>query len=109
MKILSFIEALEIVKKILKHLGLCEVKARPPPQSQCTIAKCPYRLLRFSGPTLRSISIVIRITQLRFMPYDFSKPAKGSKVVACLDWAQIALISNKFKLLKALSYFNLYS
>ena len=31
MKILSFIEDPEIVKKILKHLGLWEVKARPPP------------------------------------------------------------------------------
>ena len=33
MKILSFIEDPEIVKKILKHLGLWEVKARPPPKT----------------------------------------------------------------------------
>jgi hypothetical protein len=33
MKTLSFIEDPEIVKKILKHLGLWEVKARPPPKA----------------------------------------------------------------------------
>ena len=33
MKTLSFIEDPEIVKKILKHLGLWEVKARPPPKT----------------------------------------------------------------------------
>lgn len=32
MKILSFIEDEEVIKKILKHLGLWEVKARPPPK-----------------------------------------------------------------------------
>ncbi len=33
MKILSFIESPEVIKKILKHLGLWEMKARPPPKS----------------------------------------------------------------------------
>jgi len=33
MKILSFIESPEVIKKILKHLGLWEMKARPPPNS----------------------------------------------------------------------------
>jgi len=32
MKIISFIENEEVIKKILKHLGLWEVKARPPPR-----------------------------------------------------------------------------
>jgi hypothetical protein len=31
MKIISVIEDEEIIKKILSHLGLWEVKARPPP------------------------------------------------------------------------------
>jgi hypothetical protein len=33
MRILSFIENEEVIKKILKHLGLWEVKARPPPRA----------------------------------------------------------------------------
>ena len=32
MKIIAFIEQEEIVKKILKHVGLWEVKCRPPPK-----------------------------------------------------------------------------
>ena len=32
MKIISFIEKAAVVKKILKHLGLWEVKSRPPPR-----------------------------------------------------------------------------
>jgi predicted Zn-dependent peptidase len=32
MKIISFIEDEEVIKKILKHFGLWEVKARPPPK-----------------------------------------------------------------------------
>jgi len=34
MKILSFIEAPGLIEKILKHLGLWEVKPRPPPQAK---------------------------------------------------------------------------
>ena len=41
MRILAFIEDEEVIKKILKHLGLWDIKARPP-----------HRLLRFSGPAL---------------------------------------------------------
>jgi hypothetical protein len=37
MRVISFIENPEVVKKILKHLGLWEVKPRPPPR----IAKAP--------------------------------------------------------------------
>jgi hypothetical protein len=33
MKILSFIEDEEVIKKILKHLGLWQIKARPPPRA----------------------------------------------------------------------------
>jgi len=33
MKVISFIEDEDIIKKILKHLGLWEIKARPPPRS----------------------------------------------------------------------------
>jgi len=33
MRILAFIEQPEIIKKILKHLGLWEMKARPPPKT----------------------------------------------------------------------------
>jgi hypothetical protein len=36
MKILSFIEDLEVVKKVLKHLGLWDIKARPPPKATAT-------------------------------------------------------------------------
>jgi hypothetical protein len=33
MKVISVIEQNEIVKKILKHLGLWEIKPRPPPKA----------------------------------------------------------------------------
>ena len=36
MKILSFIESPEVIKKILKHLGLWEVKAMPPPRANAS-------------------------------------------------------------------------
>jgi hypothetical protein len=36
MKILSFIEDPEIVKKILKHLGLWDLKPRPPPKARAS-------------------------------------------------------------------------
>ena len=32
MKVISVIENEQVIEKILKHLGLCEVKARPPPK-----------------------------------------------------------------------------
>lgn len=34
MRIVSFIEDGEVIKKILKHLGLWEVKPRPPPKAK---------------------------------------------------------------------------
>ena len=33
MRILSFIEDEQVIEKILKHLGLWEMKARPPPKA----------------------------------------------------------------------------
>ena len=33
MRILAFIEDQEVIKKILKHLGLWEIRARPPPRA----------------------------------------------------------------------------
>jgi len=33
MKVISVIEQPKVIKKILKHLGLWEVKARPPPKT----------------------------------------------------------------------------
>ncbi len=33
MRILSFIEDEEVIKKILKHLGLWDIKTRPPPRT----------------------------------------------------------------------------
>ena len=36
MKILSFIEDPEVIKKILKHLGLWDIKARPLPKATAT-------------------------------------------------------------------------
>jgi len=33
MRIISFIEDEEVIKKILKHLGLWEIKTRPPPRA----------------------------------------------------------------------------
>jgi hypothetical protein len=43
MKIISFIEDEQIIRKILKHLGLWEVKQRPPPRA---IAP-PPKMLQF--------------------------------------------------------------
>ena len=34
MKVISVIEDEEVIKKILKHLGLWDVKARPPPRKE---------------------------------------------------------------------------
>jgi hypothetical protein len=39
MKIITFIEKAEVVKKILKHLGLWKVKSRPPPRIHSTQAE----------------------------------------------------------------------
>ena len=36
MRLLAFIEDEEVIKKILKHLGLWDQKARPPPKATAT-------------------------------------------------------------------------
>jgi hypothetical protein len=36
MRVISVIEQPEIIQKILKHLGLWEVKARPPPKTNAS-------------------------------------------------------------------------
>lgn len=40
MKIIAFIEQEEVIKKILKHLGLWEFKGRPPPRVHSPPAEC---------------------------------------------------------------------
>jgi len=87
MRILAFIENDQLIKKILKHLGLWEVKARPPPRgnpspsnihidySARTGDRSGPGILRFQLP--RIISTAIRITPLRLMPYDFFKTGYG--------------------------------
>ena len=44
MKIISFIENPEIIKKILKHLGLWDLKARPPPRANALHKSCEQRI-----------------------------------------------------------------
>jgi len=40
MRVISVIEDAEVIRKILKHLDLWEVKARPPPKTNiCTAPK----------------------------------------------------------------------
>lgn len=51
MRIIAFIEDEEVIKKILKHLGLCEVKARPPPKVK---APSPTIYLDDSGSQILS-------------------------------------------------------
>ena len=53
MKILSFIEDPEIIKKILKHLDLWDLKARPPPKANPPHQPGEHRIdysLRVVGP-----------------------------------------------------------
>ena len=47
MKILSFIENQQVIEKILKHLGLWEKKARPPPKTN-THPKCIETYIDYS-------------------------------------------------------------
>ena len=44
MKILAFIEEEQVIKKILKHLGLWEQKARPPPNTTVTPQTPEYNI-----------------------------------------------------------------
>jgi hypothetical protein len=38
----------EVIEKILKHLGLWEMKARPPPKPKASLSNDALRLLRSS-------------------------------------------------------------
>jgi len=77
MRILEFIEDDQVIKKILKHLGLWEVKAMPPPRVNLSPSNIHmiFQLLRFHLP--RIISTAIRITPLRHMLHDFFKTGHG--------------------------------
>lgn len=50
--VVGFIEDKEVIKKILKHLGIWLVKKRPLTQGQCSRSAYPLRLLRFLDPIL---------------------------------------------------------
>ena len=39
MRIIAFIEDEKVIKKILRHLGLWEAKARPPPKVKAPFAR----------------------------------------------------------------------
>ena len=77
MRILAFIENLEINKKILKHLDLWDLKARPPPKrrksSQVTETIIDYSdsQLLLSDDYLFKILITQRKAALRIMSHDF--------------------------------------
>jgi hypothetical protein len=51
MRIISFIEDEEVIKKILKHLGLWDIKARPPPRSN-TLPKAPEYSIDYTDSQL---------------------------------------------------------
>ena len=51
MRIISFIEDEEVIKKILKHLGLWELKARPPPRANA-LPKAPEYYIDYKDSQL---------------------------------------------------------
>jgi len=51
MRIISFIEDEEVIKKILKHLGLWEIKTRPPPRSNAP-SKAPEYYIVYTDSQL---------------------------------------------------------
>ena len=55
MNIISFIEDPAVVRKILKHLGIWEIKARPPPKKNifpCTVEPIPEECLSWVDETM---------------------------------------------------------
>jgi len=88
MRILAFIEDEEVIKKILKHMGLWDQKARPPPKAnarsmaqqyhmeynESQVPPCEVYPPIFGG----IISTVILNIQLRHMLHDFFK--NGQKI-----------------------------
>jgi len=57
MRILAFIEAPEIIEKILKHLGLWEIKERPPPRANAPPKYEPFIDDYSSGKKFFQISL----------------------------------------------------
>jgi len=53
MKIISFIENEEVIKKILKHLGLWEIRPRPPPKATAP-PRTPEYHIDYSTSQLRT-------------------------------------------------------
>jgi len=51
MRIISFIEDEEVIKKILKHLGLWEIKTRPPPRPNA-LPKAPEYYIDYTDSQL---------------------------------------------------------
>jgi hypothetical protein len=47
MKIIRLIEGEEVIEKILKHLGLWDVKVQLPPKGKATPLRIPYHYLPF--------------------------------------------------------------
>ncbi|MBC8273429.1 MAG: hypothetical protein H8E40_00450 [Chloroflexi bacterium] len=64
---MAFIEQPEIIKKILKHLGLWEVKARPPPK---TNAPQPNVHIDKAARPVRIISFTILTCPPQLMPIE---------------------------------------
>ena len=51
MKVISVIEEEDVIKKILKHLGLWELKARPPPRANA-LPKAPEYYIDYTDSQL---------------------------------------------------------
>ena len=51
MKIISFIDDSEIIKKILNHLGLWDVKRKPPPRASGPPTEAKIIYDEFSSPS----------------------------------------------------------
>jgi hypothetical protein len=70
MKVINVIEDEDVIKKILQHLGLWQIKPRPPPKATCLrAATCPRvarrRAHRQAGPIkIAEYSIDYSTTQL---------------------------------------------
>lgn len=61
MRITAFKEDLEIIRKILKHLGLWEVKPRPPPKASCL---CAVTHRQAGPPKVLEYSMYYSVSQL---------------------------------------------
>ena len=71
MNILSFIEAEEVIKKILKHLGLWDIKTRPPPRAIAPPGNIQIDHSDSPFPRVRITFTEIPTIPLRLMSHDF--------------------------------------